>query len=465
MLSGRDDGIDMSRRERIEVSKRERQLGLSVFVQLYGTHAHAWRRPGVNAAGGPNFDDWVKLVQLLERGKFDFAFFADFVGQGGAEIGNGKHPRGRTFEPLTLTAALSTVTSKIGLVSTVNTNFNEPYNLARRLASIDHLSNGRSGWNVVSSLAAPAARTFGIDPSIDPDDRYERAGEFIEVAKQLWDSWDDDAFDHPDAESGRHYAPESGHPVHHHGKHFNIDSVLDIARPIQGYPVFFQAGNSETGREFAAKYAEVIYAAAQTIEEAQAFYRDVKGRLAKYGREWDDLKVTPGLFYFLGRSRQEADEKYRSYLEAVDLTDKKRQLMGVDVSAYPLDEPLPDNIPLPLNGRGRWQQLVALGKRENLTIRDLILRFSVVQGHRIIVGTATDIADQIEDWFRNDAADGFNMKPALVPDDLADFIDQVVPQLQRRGIFRTDYQYPTLRENLGLRRPPNQHGRRRQAAE
>lgn len=447
------------------MSKRERFLGLSIFVQLYGTHANAWRRPGVNAAGGPKFADWVSLVQLLERGKFDYAFFADFVAQSGTEVGNGKHPRGRNFEPLTLTAALSTVTSRIGLVSTVNTNFNEPYNLARRLASIDHLSGGRAGWNVVSSLAEPAARTFGIDPSIDPDDRYERAGEFIEVAKKLWDSWDDGAFDHPNPESGRLFSPESAHPVHHHGEHFHTDSLLDIARPIQGYPVFFQAGNSETGREFAAQYAEVIYAAAQTIEEAQAYYRDVKSRLTKYGRDWDDLKVTPGLFYFLGESRQEADEKYRSFLESIDLTENKRHLMGVDVSAYPLDAPLPDGIPEPLNGRGRWRQLVALGKRENLTIRELILRFSVVQGHRTLVGTATDIADEIEAWFRNEAADGFNLKPAIVPEDLSDFIDLVVPQLQRRGIFRTEYQYATLRENLGLRRPPNQHALSRQAAE
>ena len=445
------------------MARRKRQLGLSVFVQLYGTHADAWRRPGVRAAGNPDFSDWAELVQLMERGKFDFAFFADFVGHGGTHIGNGRRPRGRNFEPLTLVAALATVTRHIGLVATVNTNFNDPYNLARRLASLDHLSGGRVGWNVVSSLAPEAAKTFGIANPLDPEGRYERASEFIEVAKQLWDSWDDGAFDYPNPETGQYHSPQAGHPVHHHGKHFAADALLDIARPTQGYPVFFQAGNSETGREFAARHAEVIYAAAQTLDEAKAFYRDVKGRLAKYGREPDDLKVTPGLFYFLGRTRQEAQDKYQSFLDAVDLTENKRMLMGVDVSDYPLDAPLPDDIPEPVNGRGRWRQLVALGKRENLTIRELILRFSVVQGHRIIIGTPTDIADQIEEWFLAEAADGFNMKPATVPDSLADFIDLVVPQLQRRGIFRTEYEEPTLRGTLNLPYPANSNTIRRAA--
>ena len=437
------------------MSKNKRHLGLSVFVQLYGTHAHAWRRPGTRAGGNPDLSEWASLVQLLERGKFDFAFFADFVGMGGDEVGNGRRARGRNFEPLTLVAALATVTKNIGLVATVNTNFNDPYNLARRFASLDHLTGGRSGWNVVSSLTPSSANTFGIDPATTPDRRYERAAEFIDVARKLWDSWDDGSFDHPDKETGKFYSPESGHPVNHQGDHFKIDSLLDIARPVQGYPVIFQAGNSDQGREFAAQYAEVIYAAAQTIEEGQAFYRDVKGRLAKYGREPDDLKVTPGLYYFIGSSRQEAQDKYQSFLDAVDLSGRKRQLMGVDVSNLSLDAPLPDNLPEPTNGRGRWRQLVELGRREKLTIRELILRFSTVQGHRIIVGTANDIADQLEEWFLGGAADGFNMKPALLPDDLEDFINGVVPELQRRGIFRKEYEFSTLRENLGLRRPPN----------
>jgi FMN-dependent oxidoreductase (nitrilotriacetate monooxygenase family) len=440
------------------MSNKKRQLGLSVFVQLYGTHANAWRRPGVQAGGNPRLSEWAAIVQLLERGKFDYAFFADFVGQGGDDTDKiGRRPRGGNFEPTTLVSALATLTKHIGLVATVNTNFNEPYNVARRLASIDHLTGGRSGWNVVSSLSEGAAKSFGVRDAAEHDARYDRAGEFIELVKKLWDTWDDGTFDHPDKETGAFLDPASVHPVHHRGKHFQVDSLLDIARPLQGYPVFFQAGNSDVGREFAAKYAEVIYAAAQTTEEAKAFYADVKGRMAKYGREPDELKVTPGLFYHIGRTKQEAQDKYQSFLQAVDISGR-RVLMGVDVSQFPLDGPLPD-LPEPLNGKGRWRQLVGLARRENLTIRELILRFSVVQGHRVLVGTPVDIADAIEDWFLNGAADGFNLKPALLPDSLEDFIHLVVPELQKRGIFRREYEGTTLRDHLGLPRPQNPYTR------
>lgn len=437
------------------MAKRKRQLSLSVFVQLYGTHGHAWRRPGVEAGGKPSLERWASIVRTLERGKFDYAFFADFVGNGGDDTQNiGRRPRGGNFEPLTLVGALATLTRRIGLVATVNTNFNEPYNLARRLASLDHLSGGRVGWNIVSSLSEGAIKSFGVRDGLDHAARYERASEFVELTKKLWDSYDDDAFDHPNQETGQFLDPASVHPVHHHGKYFHVDSLLDIARPIQGYPVFFQAGNSDTGREFAARHAEVIYAAAQTLEEAKAFYSDVKGRLAKYGREPDDLKVTPGLFFHIGRTRQEAQEKYESFREAVDLSGRK-QLFGVDVSAYPLDGPLPPDLPEPVNGRGRFRQLKALAQRENLSIRELFLRFSAVQGHRIVVGTPVDIADQIEDWFVNEGADGFNLKPSFIPESLNEFIDLVVPELQKRGIFRKEYEGTTLREHFGLKRPPS----------
>ena len=439
------------------MSKKKRQLILSTFVQLYGTHANAWRRPETQAGGNPDFNQWADTVKLLERGKFDIAFFADFVGNGGDDIERiGRQPRGGGFEPLTLTAALAHVTRHIGLVATVNTNFNEPYNVARRFASLDHLTGGRIGWNIVSSLSEGAAKSFGVDNPLDHSGRYERAAEFIEVSKLLWDTWDDGAFDHPNKETGQFLDSDSVHPIHHHGKHFSVDTLLDIARPIQGYPVFFQAGNSDTGREFAAQHAELIYAAAQTIEEAQAYYKDVKDRAAKYGRETDDVRVIPGLFYHIGSSRQEAEEKYQSYRESYDLSGR-RNLFGIDLSEHPLDGPLPENLPEPSNGIGRWRQAVALARRENLSIRELILRFSIVQGHRIVVGTPVDIADQIEDWFVNGAADGFNLKPTFLPDSLEDFINLVVPELQKRGIFRTEYEGKTLRENLGLKRPANQH--------
>ncbi len=436
---------------------RKRQLVLSTFVQLYGTHGGAWRRPGVEAGGNPDFQRWLELVKLLEKGKFDLAFFADFVGNSGDDVGRGsRHARGGGFEPLTLLGALATQTQHIGLVATVNTNFNQPYNLARQMASLDHLSGGRVGWNIVSSLSEGAIKSFGVKDPLAHDQRYARADEFVETAKRLWDSWDDGAFDHVDKESGVFFDPASAHPTHFHGEHIDVDGLLDIARPIQGYPVFFQAGNSETGREFAAKHAELIYAAAQNIEEAQSFYTDVKGRMAKYGRHPDELIVSPGLFYHIGSSRQEAEEKHRAFEEAVDVSGH-RQLFGVDLSQHSLDGPLPDNLPEPANGVGRWRQAVALARRENLTIRQLFVRFSAVQGHRTVVGTPADIADQIEDWFLNGAADGFNLKPALLPEDLRDFIELVIPELQKRGIFRTEYQGSTLRDHLGLARPANRH--------
>lgn len=436
-----------------------KHLVLSVFVQQYGTHGNAWRRPQAQAGGPPSFDRWADLVKLLERGKFDLAFFADFVGVDADNIrGGGRRPRGDSFEPLSLIGALSRVTSHIGLVATVNTNTNLPYNLARQLSSLDHLSNGRVGWNIVSSLQDSAIKSFGIKNPLDHEGRYERASEFVDLARALWDSWDGDAFDYPNKETGQYYDPSSAHVVHHHGKHFDADTLLDVARPLQGHPVFFQAGNSERGREFAAKYADLIYAAAQTIEEAQAFYSDVKGRLAKYNRDPDHLIVSPGLFYHIGSSRQEAQEKLESFQESVN-TSGLKEAFGVDLTKHSIDAPLPDDLQLPANGQGRWQQAVELGRRENLTIRQLLVRFSAVNGHRTVIGTPSDIADQLEDWFHNGAADGFNLKPALLPDDLEDFIKLVVPELQKRGIFRTEYAGTTLREHLALPQPRHPHTR------
>jgi alkanesulfonate monooxygenase len=445
--------------------KRKRQLSLSVFVQPYGTHGLAWRRPHIKAGGNPSFETWASIVKTLERGKFDYAFFADFVGQGGPNLrGYGGWPQGNYFEPTALVAALAGVTRHIGLVATINTNFNEPYNVARRLASLDHLSGGRVGWNIVSSLAEGAAQTFGVNDGLDHDQRYVRAAEFVDLTKQLWDSWDDGAFDHPNKETGRFIDPASAHPVHHRGKYFQADALLDIPRPIQGYPVFFQAGNSDTGKDFAAQYAEAIYAAAQTLEEAQSFYRDVKGRLPKFGREPDDLKVTPGLFFHIGRSRQEAQEKYESFRDSVDVS-IGRFFFGSEILTHPLDGPVPPNLPEPANGKGRWHQAMALARRENLTIRELVLRFAAVQGHRIVVGTPVDIADQLEDWFVHEAADGFNLKPSFIPESLDEFVDLVVPELQKRGIFRKEYEGRTLREHLGLKRPANPYSTRAGTAE
>jgi alkanesulfonate monooxygenase len=293
------------------------------------------------------------------------------------------------------------------------------------------------------------------DP-LDHGARYARASEFIDLAKKLWDSWDDHAFDHPDKASGRFLDPATAHPVHHRGAHFSADALLDIARPVQGYPVFVQAGNSDTGRDFAAQHAEMIYAAAQFVDDAREYYEDVKGRLAAFGRERDQLKVTPGLSFAIGATESEAREKFEALQQSVDFSGPV-ELIGEDVSHLSLDEPIPADYPVPANGRGRWEQIVRLGQRENLTVRQLVLRYNVVRGHRIAIGTASQVADQIEDWFTQGVVDGFNLIPPLNPGFLEDFVDQVVPELQRRGLFRTAYEGRTLRENLGLHRPENRN--------
>ena len=444
------------------MTSRKRQLALAVFLTRHGHHPGAWRQPDSAPAGLPDFAHWARLVQTAERGKLDAAFFADFVGQAGDSTkGIARRHAFLDFEPLTVTAALSAITKHIGLVATVNTNFEQPYALARRLASIDHISGGRIGWNIVSSLADGAAKSFGVDQPASHAERYARADEFVELTKSLWDSWEDDAFEGADKDSGIYLQADRVHPVHHRGQYYHLDSVLDIPRPLQGYPVFAQAGNSEVGRDFAARHANMIYAAAQFIEEAQSFYKDVKERVVAHGRHPDELKVMPGLSFTIAGSRQEAQDKFGALEEAVDFSGDLN-LMGHDVSAYPLDGPLPD-LPEPENGKGRWRQVTALARRENLTIRQLFLRFNAVRGHRVVLGTAVDIADAIQDWFENGAADGFNLIPPLLPSSLDDFVDSVVPELQRRGLFRTEYEGATFRANLGLAHPANQHIRERVA--
>lgn len=439
------------------MSKPKRQIKLGVFFLGFGFHPAAWRHPASQAGGNPNIDYWIRLAKLAEQSKFDSVFLADFVGQaGGNPRGLGRNPTGYNFEPLALMSALAAVTKNIGLVATVNTNFSDPFNVARRFASLDHLSHGRAAWNVVSSFSEGAAKTFGVEKPLDHSSRYERAAEFVEVAKALWDGWEDGAFDQPDREAGLYFNPEAAHPLHYRGKYFSVDGLLDAARPVQGYPVLVQAGNSDTGKEFAARIAEMVYCSAQSIETARAYYADVKGRLYRYGREPEDLLITPGFSPIIGESEQEAQDKLGELQDRVDFTGALN-MFGVDLSKYPLDGPLPEDLPETENGKGRFQQFRELARREKLTIRQLILRFAVVRGHNLVVGTPKHIADTIENWFVNHGADGFNIIPPLLPSGFEDFVKLVVPELQRRGLFRKEYEGATLRENLGLRRPANQH--------
>lgn len=437
-----------------------RKLVLNAFFMRFGHHPAAWRHPSARGDGRPDVRYWVRLAKLAEFAKFDAFFLADFIGRSGERLEELSRMGGSfQFEPLTLLSTIAGATDHIGLIATVNTNFSEPYNVARSLASLDHLSGGRAGWNVVSSLSEVTAKNFGQDKLLGHAERYERADEFLTLSKALWDSWEDQAFDRPDRAAGLFFEPRDAHPVAYRGKHFSVNGLLDVARPIQGYPVIVQAGNSDTGREFAARVAEMTYSSAQSLGVARGYYADVKSRMQKYGRDPDQLKVTPGLSVFVGSSDQEAEDRFGELQGLVDFKHGVN-LMGVDVSAYDVDGPLPD-LPAAANGKGRWTQLVELARRENLTIRQLVLRFNVARGHVQVVGSPRRIADTMEEWFTSGGADGFNVVPPLLPGGFEQFVELVVPELRRRGLVRERYETSTLREHLGLKRPANPHASHR----
>jgi FMN-dependent oxidoreductase (nitrilotriacetate monooxygenase family) len=436
-----------------------RQMALNVFFMRFGHHKEAWRHPTSTGTGRPDVQWWIDAARMAEAAKFDAFFLADFIGRpSNFTTQPGETGANFQFEPLTLLSAIAVATQHIGLVATMNTNWEDPYNLARRFASLDHISGGRAGWNVVSSLNPASALNFGLKEELTHDERYRRAAEFVDLAKQLWDSYEDEAFDHPRRDDRVFVEASATHPVHFEGEFFSSDGLLDVPRPIQGYPVFVQAGNSDTGREFAAQIAEMTYASAQSLDVAQEYYRDVKARMAKYGRDEDQMKVTPGLSVVVAESDGEAQDRFGELQELVDFSQLNLGL--IDLSGFPLDEPLPD-IPFEAgpNGLGRFQQALELARRDNLTVRQLVLRFMIARGHLQAIGSVKTVADVMEEWFVEGGADGFNVVPPYLPSGFEDFARLVVPELQRRGLFRTEYTGSTFRENLGLRQPENQHGR------
>ncbi|WP_407406186.1 LLM class flavin-dependent oxidoreductase [Peribacillus sp.] len=441
------------------MTNNKREMKLGAFFMIPGHHVAAWRHPEAEVRDIMNFDFIKKLAQTAERGKFDLLFLADHVSlntQDEQVLGQTVNTR---FEPFTLLSALSAVTKNIGLVGTVSTTYNEPYHVARKFASLDHLSNGRAGWNVVTSGSDSEARNFNLDAHPLHEKRYERAEEFVNVAQKLWDSWEDEALV-MDKESAQFADGSKIHAVNHKGEWFSVAGPLNISRPVQGHPVVVQAGSSEAGKELAARTAEVIFTAWQTLEEAQAFYADVKGRMAKYGRAPEELKIMPGVFPVIGNTEEEANEKKQALVDlipegaGVSLLSK---MVNVDLSGYPLDGPLPELPDLEeVNGtKSRFQLLKDVANREGYTIRQLYQHIAGARGHREIKGTPIQIADQLQEWFENGAADGFNVMPPYLPGGLDDFVDQVIPELQRRNIYKTEYSGSTLRENLGLHRPKN----------
>lgn len=437
------------------------QMSLGAFLMSSGHHLAAWRHPRAWAGGGLDFQHFKKLATTAERGKFDAIFFADNLAlMGSPELGQFT-TAGDVFDPLVLLSGLAAVTERIGLVSTVSTSYNEPYLLARKFASLDHLSGGRSGWNLVTSATDLEALNFGRDKHFEHGDRYQRAEEFIDVVTGLWDSFEDDAFVR-DQTSGVFFQPDKLHVLNHHGENYRVRGPLNIPRTPQGYPVLIQAGSSEPGKTLAARTAEVVFTAQQTLRNAQAFYADVKGRLAGYGRRPDQLKVMPGISPVIGRTQSEAEDKYQQLQDLVEPRVGLAMLAGMaggfDLSEYDLDGPLPE-LPPSNSMQSRQALFIDLARRENLSIRQLYLKVAGARGHHTVIGTAKTVADTLEQWFVEHAADGFNIMPPFLPEGLDDFVDGVVPLLQQRGLFRHEYSGSTLRDHLGLERPGNRYRR------
>lgn len=420
-----------------------RQLSIAAFMMRHGHHVAAWRHPQTDLDSNP-FKVFRQQVQSAERACLDAVFFADSLALTGGVP---------ALEPLTLLSALAASTDKIGLIGTATTTYNEPYTVARQFASLDQISEGRAGWNLVTSDNAAEAANFGRDQHVAHAARYERAREFHQVVTGLWDSWEDGALIN-DKDGGRLIDPARVRKLDHRGQHFAVAGPLNVSRSPQGRPVVVQAGGSEAGRDLAAATAEVVFTAQPSLAKAQDFYRDMKRRVVEHGRSPESLKVMPGLFAVVGRSRGEADDKFGELQRLIEpkagLALLGRMIGNFDLSGYPLDGPLPE-LPQTQDGqRSRQQLLTDLAQGEHLTIRQLYERIAGGRGHFTVVGTAREVADQMQAWFEREAADGFNFMAPALPGGLDDFLSLVVPELQRRGLFRTEYRGATLREHLGL---------------
>jgi FMN-dependent oxidoreductase (nitrilotriacetate monooxygenase family) len=433
-----------------------KKLHLNAFLMSTGHHEASWRLPESDPHSTTSIQHYTRLAQTAERGKLDSIFFADSPSLWGTI---GRRPSG-SLEPTVVLAAIAALTTHIGLIATASTTYNEPYNLARRFASIDHISGGRVGWNIVTTATLDAARNFNLDELPSHSARYARAEEFLQVAKKLWDSWDDKAV-LADKEEGLWGDDRLLYPAAHAGEHFQVAGALNVPRTPQGHPLLVQAGSSEDGKSFAANHAEAIFTAWQTIEEAQAFYADIKARAAAAGRDPDAVLVLPGIVPVLGSTEAEArlleEELDRLIVPEYALGNLAKQLK-LDPSELDLDKELPAALPTEdeIEGaKSRFTLIVDLARREHLTVRQLIGRLGGGRGHRTFTGTPEQVADAILDWADNGAADGFNIMPAVLPSGLEAFVDTVVPILQAKGRFRTEYEATTLRGNYGLARPEN----------
>jgi FMN-dependent oxidoreductase (nitrilotriacetate monooxygenase family) len=435
-----------------------RQMRLGVFAFTAGHHVAAWRRP--EAFRGDLFSEFVELAKIAEAAKFDMLFVADSLS---TRISNREaaersaHNFSPTmFEPLTLISALSAVTTKLGYVATASTTFTEAYNMARLFATADHISHGRVAWNVVTTADKESALNFGVEQTLDHDERYVRAEEYVDVVRKLWDSWTDDAIVR-DRESGKWLDLDKQRFSGHDGKYLKVGGPLNVPRPPQGHPVLVQAGSSGPGRDLAARIADIVFTAGSVKEQAIEFYNDLKARAAHFGRNPNDLLIMPGISPIVGSTEEEAKAKLTELNEGIDIGVAVQNLQNfmpdIDIFKFALDDKVPEITQMTQAQQSRQKLAWDMARREGMTMRELALWFSGTRGHNTIAGTPEQIADRMEDFFISGGCDGFNVMPMLFPVIFRDFAEQVVPILQKRGLFREDYQGDTLREHLGLSRP------------
>jgi FMN-dependent oxidoreductase (nitrilotriacetate monooxygenase family) len=429
----------------------DRQLVLNAFLMGVGHHEAAWRLPESDPFANAEVTHYQELARIAERGLLDSVFFADSP----SLMTNPARRPAEAIEPTILLAAMAAVTERIGLIATASTTYDEPYNVARRFASLDAISHGRAGWNVVTSAAEDAGANFGFDQIPGHATRYARAQEFLEVVTGLWSGWEPDAVV-ADKAAGVYADPARIHALDHHGEHFSVRGPLNVGRSAQGRPVLVQAGSSTAGVDLAARFAEAVFTAQRTLEDGQEFYRVLKSATARVGRNPDHVKILPGIVPILGGTEEEALRRERDLDDLMVHEHALHQLaeqIGVPAQQLDLDGPLPDQV-RPIDAiegnRSRYELTLEMARREQLTVRQLLNRLGGGRGHRTLAGTPEQVADSIEQWFLGGAADGFNIMPAVLPSGLEAFVDHVVPLLQQRGLFRREYAGSTLREHYGL---------------
>ncbi|MFV9474364.1 LLM class flavin-dependent oxidoreductase [Advenella sp. RU8] len=441
------------------MNTEQRTFHLGAYFTGSGVQGDSWRHPQVDTDAYTDYSKYISYAQKLEAAKFDAVFFYDNVFSASDSETVARSPQAPRWEPIVLLSALAVTTRRIGLVASVSTSYNEPYNVARKFAALDHLSKGRAGWNVVTSTGG--GENFNLSGHMDHAKRYERAHEFVDVVTGLWDSWADDAFLR-NKQTGQWADPAKLHLLNHDGEFFKVKGPLNAPRPLQGWPVLSQAGSSESGKDLAARIGEMLYTAAQDKQDAQHFFADVKARAALLGRPAGSIKILPGVMPVIGRTQSEAEDKFDQLLETRDVDVVLQSLssyasLGIDLTSLGFDDevPLPAMIPETNSHKSRQQLLVNWIRKERPTVRQLYTKWSA-GGHRILVGTAQSIADDFEEWFHDKACDGFNIMFSSTPGGLDDFVGLVVPELQKRQLFRKEYAGSTLREHLGLPFKKNQ---------